>query len=338
VELLRHRGPEGSGFVATKHFVAAHALLAFHDRESAHQPFCSSDGYHTVLFNGEIYNYEQLKRDLAYLGARFVIMMPALTLVRSGPFRGGLASSLIWGSGVSEMEYLVKEHGVREIMFYDDVFTMKRKRVYEICDLIRARRIRVRWEAPTRVDLVDADLLKAMATAGCIRLRFGIESGDPDILERMKKRADLAAIESAVRAAKRAGKQTFAYFIVGWLDESEEQFQRTLDLAKRLPLDYASFYTATPLPGTTLHKEAVAAGRIPADYWLQYIRGETQKRVGLMALDAEARSRRAYREFYLRFPKVPTLIRHMPEPQAFMPILTGLASLLRSDANAIRDM
>jgi anaerobic magnesium-protoporphyrin IX monomethyl ester cyclase len=239
---------------------------------------------------------------------------------------------------VGEMEHLVRQYGIREIMFYDDVFTMKRKRVVEICDLIKSKGLKVRWEAPTRVDLVDDDLMRQMASAGCIRLRFGIESGDADILAHMQKKTNLDEIAKAVHSAKRAGIQTFGYFIVGWLDESAGQFERTVDFARQLPLDYASFYTATPLPGTKLHRDAIAAGKIDADYWLNYIRGDVQNRIGTLAENAEERSRIAYRGFYLRPKKIPILAKHLMQPSTFSSVMSGIAGLLRSDTNAVRDM
>lgn len=239
---------------------------------------------------------------------------------------------------VGEMEHLVRDYGIREIMFYDDVFTMKRKRVVEICDLIKAKRLKVRWEAPTRVDLVDDELMQHMASAGCIRLRFGIESGDPDILENMRKKTNLDQIRRAVRSAKDARIQTFGYFIVGWLDESWEQFERTVEFACSLPLDYASFYTATPLPGTQLHRDAIATGKIDPDYWLNYIRGDVENRIGVLAENAEERSRLAYKNFYLRPQKFPTLAKHMMQPEMFSSVVSGIAGLLRSNTNAVRDM
>jgi len=239
---------------------------------------------------------------------------------------------------VGEMEHLVRDYGIREIMFYDDVFTMKRKRVVEICALIRSRGLKVRWEAPTRVDLVDDELMRDMASAGCIRLRFGIESGDPLILADMQKKTSLDEITRAVRSAKRAGIETFGYFIVGWLGESWEQYSRTVDFACSLPLDYASFYTATPLPGTKLHRQAVAAGKIDPDYWLNYVRGDVANRIGVLADKAEERSRLAYKSFYLRPKKVPILARHLMRPETFSTVASGLAGLLRSDTNAVRDM
>ena len=239
---------------------------------------------------------------------------------------------------VGEMELLVRQFGVREIMFYDDVFTMKKPRVYEICELIRERGLKVRWEAPTRVDLVDEKLLRAMASAGCVRLRFGIESGDEQILDLMRKESDTGVIEEAVRTAKRVGIQTFGYFIVGWLGETREQFRRTVDLATGMPLDYASFYTATPLPGTALHREAVAAGKTAPDYWLRFVQGEATDRIGFLVPEAEQRSREAYRDFYYRWSKLPTLASRMTSPAAAWDVVSGLAALMKSSSNQQRDM
>lgn len=239
---------------------------------------------------------------------------------------------------VGEMTKLVQDHGVREIMFYDDVFTMKKKRVYEICELIRKTGLKVRWEAPTRVDLVDPKMLEAMASAGCIRLRFGVESGDEHILRRMRKRADLDEIRDAIVATKAAGIQTFAYFIVGWLGESEEQYLKTLDMACSLPIDYASFYTATPLPGTQLHREAVEEGKIDGEYWQRYIRGEPVDRIDPLVAGAEARSQLAYKKFYLRMRKTPLLMRHLVNPKTFRSVASGLAILLKANSNFVRDI
>jgi anaerobic magnesium-protoporphyrin IX monomethyl ester cyclase len=238
---------------------------------------------------------------------------------------------------VDEMAYLVRRWGVREIMFYDDVFTMHRKRVFEICELIRRKGIRVRWEAPTRVDLVRDDLLKEMASAGCVRLRFGIEHGDPEILERMKKESSIEKIEAAVGAAARVGINSFGYFIVGWLGETREQFERTVQLACRLPLDYASFYTATPLPGTPLHDEAVADGVTPGDYWDDFVRGNFDRRIGFLVPDAERRSREAYRRFYFRRSMIRPIVGHMIRTRQVRNVASGLLSLARSTSNTERD-
>ncbi|MFJ9633976.1 B12-binding domain-containing radical SAM protein [Streptomyces sp. NPDC101175] len=238
---------------------------------------------------------------------------------------------------VGEMTELKDRWGVKEIMFYDDVFTLHRGRVREICSLIGEQGLKVRWEAPTRVDLVPEPLLRSMAGAGCVRLRFGIEHGDPEILKRMRKESDIEKIEGAVTSAHEAGIKGFGYFIVGWLGETVEQFRATIDLACRIPLDYASFYTATPLPGTPLHTESVAAGQIPADYWDRFVRGEFDARIGYLVPDAQRRAQTAYRAFFLRRSMARPLLSHMASTGQWRNTLDGLRSLARSTSNTDRD-
>jgi radical SAM superfamily enzyme YgiQ (UPF0313 family) len=238
---------------------------------------------------------------------------------------------------VNEMQYLVEVLGVREIMFYDDIFTMKQSRVFEICDLIRSRNLKVRWEVPTRIDLVTEKMLSAMAEAGCVRIRFGIESGDPGILAIMKKHSDIQLIEKAVRETKNAGIETFGYFIVGYLHETLQQFENTINLATRIPLDYASFYTATPLPGTGLHEDAVKSGAIPADYWSRYVRGEAIERIPFLVPEGEERAREAYRRFYFRPSHFTKVLRSAFKRNALLPVLGGMSTLIRARTNFSRD-
>lgn len=238
---------------------------------------------------------------------------------------------------VGEMAELQSRWGVKEIMFYDDVFTLHRGRVYDICELIKSTGLKVRWEAPTRVDLVPEKLLDAMASAGCVRLRFGIEHGDPEILRRMRKESHISKIETAVENAHQVGIKNFGYFIVGWLRETREEFQRTIDLACRLPLDYASFYTATPLPGTHLHTECIEAGVIPGDYWDRFVRVEFDQRLNYLVPDAELRAREAYRSFFLRKSMARPLLSHMIQTGQWRNTISGLASLGRSTSNIDRD-
>jgi radical SAM superfamily enzyme YgiQ (UPF0313 family) len=239
------------------------------------------------------------------------------------------------GDVVDEMEYLQREHGVKEIIFYDDVFTLRKSRVHEICDEILRRGLRIRWEAPTRVDLVDEELLRKMARAGCMRLRFGIESGSPEILTRIAKHSTIEKVEQAVTATKRAGIHTFGYFILGYAGETLAQARQTIDFACRIPLDYAAFYVATPLPDTELFNEVVASGQFPADYWVESIhRREYPVRDDLVP-DAKERVKDAYRRFYLRPSKVGLLAMHVLETgQAGLVARSVLAVLQRKAAKA----
>jgi anaerobic magnesium-protoporphyrin IX monomethyl ester cyclase len=142
--------------------------------------------------------------------------------------------------------------GYNRIHFVDDVFTLNRRRVIEICQEILAREMEFKWECLGRVDSIDRSTSEAMKKAGCDRIFFGIESGDESILKLMNKRISLHQACSAVEAARAAGLKTGAFFILCYPGETDETVLRTIRFAASLYLDYLSFTIPYPLPGTRL--------------------------------------------------------------------------------------
>jgi asparagine synthase (glutamine-hydrolysing) len=68
---LRHRGPDDSGCVVDPRFAFGHARLEIIDPAGGRQPFASADGAIVITFNGEIYNYPELRDELARCGHAF---------------------------------------------------------------------------------------------------------------------------------------------------------------------------------------------------------------------------------------------------------------------------
>jgi asparagine synthase (glutamine-hydrolysing) len=62
---LKHRGPDAQEICAKGHATFAHARLAIVDLDASRQPMHSPDGRYTLVFNGEIYNHDALRRQLA---------------------------------------------------------------------------------------------------------------------------------------------------------------------------------------------------------------------------------------------------------------------------------
>jgi anaerobic magnesium-protoporphyrin IX monomethyl ester cyclase len=201
---------------------------------------------------------------------------------------------------VDEMEILIKEYRVKEIMFYDDTLTMNRQHVENICKNILKRGLKIRWESPTRLDRIDAGLLKLMREAGCVRLRYGIESGDPRILKLMKKEISLPQAEEIFRLTRNAGIETFAYFIIGYIRETPETITNTIKFAKKINPDLIMFTLATPYPQTSLMDLAVKDGIVNGDYWKEFTLGKRNERMPYLVPDAEKWIARAYRSFYFR--------------------------------------
>jgi len=132
------------------------------------------------------------------------------------------------------------------------VFTMHRKRTIEICDGLLERGLDLPFYCQTRADRVDSDLLDRMASAGCHQIFLGIESGEANSLERMKKKMSLGVIRDAVKRIKSRGIRCTGFFMIGFPWETEEGMGATIDFACDLELDGISLFSATPLPGTEL--------------------------------------------------------------------------------------
>src|SRR3989338_5038462 len=68
----KHRGPDDEGFFEVPGISFAHNRLSIIDLSpKGHQPMHSADGRHTIIFNGEIYNYRELRSELEQKGDTF---------------------------------------------------------------------------------------------------------------------------------------------------------------------------------------------------------------------------------------------------------------------------
>lgn len=207
---------------------------------------------------------------------------------------------------VDEIIYLQRRFGVKEIAFYDDVFTLRKGRAYGIADEILKQGIKLSWTCETRVDLVDEELLKIMKRAGCYSISYGLESGSQKILDIINKNITLEQSEKAVAMTKKAGIQTIGYFMIGSPEETPETIRETIEFSKKLKLDYVQFAITTPLPKTMLWEYYIKNNtlNIPWDDLIYAGVGSKTSPVfesGL--LDRQSIGdwvSRAYKEFYLR--------------------------------------
>ncbi len=78
---IRHRGPDDSQFILGENFALAFRRLSIIDLENGTQPFVSEDGRYTAVFNGEIYNYLELRSELANNGEVFKTRSEIETIV-----------------------------------------------------------------------------------------------------------------------------------------------------------------------------------------------------------------------------------------------------------------
>jgi radical SAM superfamily enzyme YgiQ (UPF0313 family) len=133
----------------------------------------------------------------------------------------------------------------------DDLFASDTNRVKEICGGIKERNLKFAWSAFARVDTVNQEMFDAMAAAGCDSISFGVESGCPEMLKRVRKGIKLEQVKDAVRMCKQSGMLAHASFMVGLPGETKDTLKRTDAFARSLEILYGYHYLA-PFPGTTL--------------------------------------------------------------------------------------
>ena len=132
---------------------------------------------------------------------------------------------------VDEIRFLNEKFGVKEVKFYDDVFTLDRKRVVALCMQLKEQGMDIPWTCETRVNLVDDELLRVMKSADCYMIEYGVESGNQGILNDLKKDITLEQTMEAFRLTHEAGIETVAYFMLGSPQETAETIEETIAFA-----------------------------------------------------------------------------------------------------------
>lgn len=159
-----------------------------------------------------------------------------------------------------EVEWCVRDFGIREISFWDDIFALNERWVTRFCDLLQASGLDVIWTAYAKADTVTPTMLKRMAEAGCHSIYLGIESAHQEILDRVKKGVTVEEIRNAVKWAHEVGIAVRASFIVGWPGETPEMGMDTGRFAVDLDLDYAQFHPYHPMWETKLAETCAEDG------------------------------------------------------------------------------
>ncbi len=158
---------------------------------------------------------------------------------------------------LDELEHLVRDYGIKEIHFQDDNLTLNRERARQIFQGIIDRRLDILWNAPNGIALwtLNDELLELMKRSGCYEFTMGIESGDQEVLNKIvKKPLNLKKVESLVKIMKQLKIRTGAFFVLGLPGETKAQMRNTINFAKKLGLQFAEFFVATPHPGTELYE------------------------------------------------------------------------------------
>jgi radical SAM superfamily enzyme YgiQ (UPF0313 family) len=202
--------------------------------------------------------------------------LPTHSLItsRGCPYRCAFCSKSVHGSRframspervMKEIHVLVGRYGAKGLVFYDDTLLVDRARVNRLCDLMIAERLGLDWACLARVNLLDEEILRKMKAAGCWQISLGLESGNQDLLDLIRKDITIDQIREAVALMHKVGLQIRASFMLALPGETYEKARRTVAFAKSLGLELASFCITIPYPGTALYDIAKRSGRLRED-------------------------------------------------------------------------
>lgn len=218
--------------------------LPFPDREAL-----SPDKYRHPLFGGRV--------------------VTAMITSRGCPYRCIFCDKHVCGSRwrprsaenvLAEMETIVLKNRISAIIIYDDLFTLDRDRVIEICKGIIERGLKFKWKCEGRVGRVDPEMLSWMKRAGCEMIAYGVETATAKGLAFIHKDITVEGVREAFNMTRDAGIRTLGYFLLGIPGETIEDEMETVRLAVSLQADYAQFGVLSPFRGTELYEYAMEKG------------------------------------------------------------------------------
>ncbi|MBF0457124.1 MAG: radical SAM protein [Nitrospirae bacterium] len=166
-----------------------------------------------------------------------------------------------------EIDYLTTTYGVQEICFEDDQFMGNRKRVIDLCNLIAENKMVKSVIVPPGISprFIDDEILDAFKRAKFYRLMLSVDVGVESSRKYVRKPVDLNKIRDIVKKCNKKGFWTYASFVVGFPEETEQDVINTINFAYSLHLDTVVLYLAQPHLGSELFEIYKREGLIKED-------------------------------------------------------------------------
>ena len=164
---------------------------------------------------------------------------------------------------IAEINELVDKYNVEAVYFAEDMFLSSKPRAKIFMDLLVSSGLskKMKWFAQIRSNVVDLELLGIMKQAGCAQVEYGFESGSQRILDLMGKRVKIEDNLRAARITRQAGVRFQANMIVGYPDETEDDFRASVNFIKKAKPQTVGFNIFMPLPGTAIYNKLKAEGK-----------------------------------------------------------------------------
>ncbi|MFH1622511.1 MAG: radical SAM protein [Candidatus Omnitrophota bacterium] len=161
------------------------------------------------------------------------------------------------GSVVNEIKSVKEKYGLKTVFFADDIFILDKKWLKYFIELYK-KEISLPFTCDGRADILDEEVISLLKAGGCFCIRFGIESGNEHIRNKvLGKNVTNAQIVNVATILKRYGLKFLTYNMVGIPGETIENAYETVELNIKIKTNYPRCSLLTPYPGTDIANEAV---------------------------------------------------------------------------------
>lgn len=154
---------------------------------------------------------------------------------------------------INELRYLQKHYNMKGMYFMDGTFATNQQWVHRFCDAVIEQGMKLEWFTWTRTDLVTQELAHKMKKSGCWKVGVGVESGNQQSLDLLRKGLRLEQVKRGIRYFQNAGIQVNCSFMLGIPGETQSHVENTLRFAKDLKTESAIFFLPVPMPGGELY-------------------------------------------------------------------------------------
>lgn len=165
---------------------------------------------------------------------------------------------------VAELTRLISLYAPSNIVFFDDIFTVNRKRVIALCKAMIEAGLhkKAEYTIVTRGDCLDEILLEALKSANFTGMAIGIETANELLMKDINKGETVQENIDGIRLAKKYDFKIDLVYILGLPGETRADRFAALKLSKDLDVAKARFNYITPYPGTHLYDVAKEEGAL----------------------------------------------------------------------------
>ncbi len=168
---------------------------------------------------------------------------------------------------LDEIEHCFREYGYKSVYFDDDTFNIGKKRMLAFCEEKGRRGHEWPWAIMARADLMDREILEAMAAANLKAVKYGVESANQKLIHGIGKKLNLEKAIRNIELTKELGIKVHLTFMFGLPGETREDGLANVELAKKLNPESVQFSILTPLPGTRIYDELMERDHLKVSDW-----------------------------------------------------------------------